>query len=227
MYRPNNSIDLEFPKTLWFNISRPHKKIVFNCQNINFYLPKKVFLDFKLMSWAGLLCIKSSYLLLEHELSHDDLGKLRWKKHRASAHPVSPLVWGLFAILSAPLKWRAVCPAMTASAGFKSVQAEHLKLQALNVCSQVQHLFFLSDFFFLERHLVGFLLDSSLLHKHRSRILHITYSTNIFMPDLLDDIFFSVVNITSHAHTLSYCNTFIAIMTMTFGKCRLCCLFAE
>lgn len=38
-----------------------------------------------------------------------------------------------------------------------------LKFHALNVCSQIQHLLLLSDFFLLERHLVGFLLDSPFL----------------------------------------------------------------
>lgn len=56
--------------------------------------------------------------------------------------------------------------------------ARPLKLQALNVGPQVQHLLLLSDFFLLERHLVGLLLHPPLLFTHTDS--HVNTSPRFF-----------------------------------------------
>lgn len=50
----------------------------------------------------------------------------------------------------------------------------HLKLEALNITPQVQHLLLLPHLLLLEGHLVGFLLHSPLLIKHRQQRAQIT-----------------------------------------------------
>ncbi len=126
-------------------------------------------------------CGKSSFLRFIFKVDFNELHLvMTWGnsglKTRSLSAPRQSSCLGLFAVLSAPLKWRAASPLVAGKK--KSLCGRRagsllLKLQALNVLSQVRHLLLLSDFFFFERHLVGFLLGSPLLFRHRSRIEHI------------------------------------------------------
>lgn len=106
------------------------------------------------ISWAGLLEMKWMNWMI-------------WGNQNFPTPPSSHLPW--FPVLSAPLRWRATCDQLKSQCRHRPGR-QLLKLQALNICPQVQHLLLLSGFFLLECHFIGFLFNSSFLKKKYNKI---------------------------------------------------------
>lgn len=96
------------------------------------------------------------------------LSWMNWMIWGNQYFPTSPqtshLPW--FPVLAAPLRWRATCDQLKSQCRHRPGR-QLLKLQALNICPQVQHLLLLSGFFLLECHFIGFLFNSSFLKKKK------------------------------------------------------------
>lgn len=111
------------------------------------------------ISWAGLLEMKFTFFALSW---------MNWMIWGNQYFPTSPqtshLPW--FPVLAAPLRWRATCDQLKSQCRHRPGR-QLLKLQALNICPQVQHLLLLSGFFLLECHFIGFLFNSSFLKKKK------------------------------------------------------------